>query len=126
LGRYGDVAVHREARVAPGVVVYRLDDRLFFANASYVEGRVREAIRAAEGETHALVFDAEALAYIDSTGFEALLDLFHGLEKEGIAMVMARMKAAVQDQLQEAAGEEFPPERCYPTVRAAVEAQRHT
>jgi hypothetical protein len=34
------------------------------------------------------------------------------------------MKAAVQDQLKEVAGEEIPPERCYPTVRAAVEAQR--
>jgi sulfate permease, SulP family len=124
LGRYADVSVHRQAQVVPGVVIYRLDDRLFFANASYVEGRVREAIRGAEGETHALVFDAEALAYVDTTGLEALLDLFHALDREGIAMVMARMKAEVEQQLQEAAGEEFPPERCYPTVRAAAEGER--
>ena len=39
LGRYADVAVHRSARVTPGVVVYRLDDGLFFANASYVKVR---------------------------------------------------------------------------------------
>jgi SulP family sulfate permease len=32
LGRWADVAVHPSARVVPGVVVYRLDDRLFFAN----------------------------------------------------------------------------------------------
>jgi SulP family sulfate permease len=115
--------VHREAQITPGVVVYRLDDRLFFANANYVAGRVREAIRGAEGTTQALVFDAEALVYIDSTGLEALLDLRHRLEEKGIVMVMARMKDAVQDQLEEAAGDEFSPERCYPTVRAAVEAQ---
>ena len=47
LGRYADVAVHPTARVTPGVVVYRLDDRLFFANAGYVKGRVLEAVRGA-------------------------------------------------------------------------------
>ena len=47
LGRWADVSVHPSARVTPGVVVYRLDDRLFFANAGYVKGRVREALRAA-------------------------------------------------------------------------------
>ena len=45
LGRYGDVSLHPSARVTPGVVVYRLDDRLFFANARYFKGRVREAVR---------------------------------------------------------------------------------
>ena len=35
LGRYADVSLHPSARVTPGVVVYRLDDRLFFANARY-------------------------------------------------------------------------------------------
>ena len=60
LGRYGDIAVHRSARVTAGVVVYRLDDRLFFANASYVKGRVLEAVRGAPTTTHSVVFDAEA------------------------------------------------------------------
>jgi MFS superfamily sulfate permease-like transporter len=33
LGRYADVSLHPSAQITPGVVVYRLDDRLFFANA---------------------------------------------------------------------------------------------
>ena len=33
LGRYADVSLHPSARITPGVVIYRLDDRLFFANA---------------------------------------------------------------------------------------------
>ena len=71
---YRDVALHPSAQVTPGVVVYRLDDRLFFANAVR-QGRVREAIRAAPTETSWFVFDAEAVGHIDSTGMEALLDL---------------------------------------------------
>jgi SulP family sulfate permease len=42
------------------VLVYRLDDRLFFANASYVTGRIREAIDGAPAPVGWLVFDADA------------------------------------------------------------------
>jgi high affinity sulfate transporter 1 len=55
LGRYADVSLHPLARVTAGVVVYRLDDRLFFANARYFKGRVREAIRAAPSPVRWLV-----------------------------------------------------------------------
>ena len=75
--------------MTPGVVVYRLDDRLFFANARYVKGRVREAIRAAPTETSWFVFDAEAVNHIDSTGMEALLDLARDLRREQITLVVA-------------------------------------
>jgi sulfate permease, SulP family len=59
LDRYADVSLHPSAVVTPGVVVYRLDDRIFFANARYVEGRVREALLAAPAPASWLVFDAK-------------------------------------------------------------------
>ncbi|HEV2870443.1 MAG TPA: hypothetical protein VG409_03390, partial [Actinomycetota bacterium] len=39
-----------------GVLVYRLDDQLFFANASYVKGRVREALHGAPAPVRWFVF----------------------------------------------------------------------
>src|SRR5262249_59326312 len=60
LGRYGDVSVHPSAKVTPGIVVYRLDDRLFFANARYFKARVREAIRAGPTPTAWLLLDGGA------------------------------------------------------------------
>jgi SulP family sulfate permease len=118
LGRWADVAVHPTARVAPGVVVYRLDDRLFFANASYVKGRVREAVRGAPSETHAVVLDAEAMTHVDSAGLAALADLEQGLRRDGIRLVVARAKSPLQSTLRDG-GLEL---RGYPTVRAAVES----
>lgn len=47
LGRYANVELHHSAIVTPGVVVYRLHDRFFFANARDVKARVREAVRGA-------------------------------------------------------------------------------
>ena len=123
LGRWADVSVHRSARVTPGVVVYRLDDRLFFANARYVKGRVREALRGAPTETHALVLDAESITHVDSAGLDALDDLAGSLPGEGITLDVARMKDHVRARLA-AAGtvERIGAERFHPTVRAAVAA----
>jgi high affinity sulfate transporter 1 len=119
LGRYGDVAVHRSARVTPGVIVYRLDDRLFFANASYVKGRVLEAVRGAPTETHAVVFDAEGVTHADATGLGALEELVDALQNEGIKLSIARAKAPLTARLEQGGLSGI---RFHPTVRAAVEA----
>jgi MFS superfamily sulfate permease-like transporter len=123
LGRYADVSLHRSAKVTPGVVVYRLDDRLFFANARYVIGRVHEAVRGAAAPVSWLVFDAEAMTHVDASGLEALRELTQSLRQEGIALVFARMKDSTRRNLDEAGlTEEIGGERFYPTVRAAVTA----
>jgi sulfate permease, SulP family len=125
LGRYGDVALHPSARVTPGVVVYRLDDRLFFANAGYVKGRVLEAVRGAPTSTHSVIFHAEAMTHVDATGLAALDELTDALRKEGVTFAVARAKSPLRRRLDEAGltariGEES----FYPTVRAAVENAR--
>jgi sulfate permease, SulP family len=123
LGRYADVRLHPRAQVTPGVLVYRLDDRLFFANASYVKGRIREAINGAPGPVHWLVFDAEALAHIDATGVNTLTELIPSLQQQQITFVFARLKSLMRQQLQEAGVLDLVGEdRLYPTVRAAVQA----
>jgi sulfate permease, SulP family len=119
LGRYADVTVHPSARVTPGVVVYRLDDRLFFANASYVKGRVLEAVHGAPTTTHTVVFDAEAVTHVDSTGLAALEGLVDALRKEGIELTIARAKTPLTARLAEFGLSGIPR---HPTVRAAVEA----
>jgi SulP family sulfate permease len=119
LGRYGDVAVHPTARVTPGVVVYRLDDRLFFANAGYVKGRVLEAVRGAHGPVHCLVFDAESVAHVDMTGLAALTDLQQSLRRENVELVVARAKTPLLERLREAGFDAA----SFPTVRAAVDAR---
>jgi MFS superfamily sulfate permease-like transporter len=123
LGRYGDVALHRTAQVTPGVVVYRLDDRLFFANARYFKGRVREAVRAAPAPVSWLVFDAEAVTHADSTGLGALKQLTGDLRDDGITLVVARLRTRMEQSF-ELAGvtDAIGREHFYPSVRAAVEA----
>ena len=118
LGRWADVARNNDAKVTPGVVVYRLDDRLFFANASYVKGRVQEALRGAPTVTTALVLDAEGMTHVDSAGLQALEDLAGTLKDDGITLHFARAKHPIADRLAERVdGAHF-----HGTVRAAVHA----
>jgi len=123
LGRYADVSLHPSARVTPGVVVYRLDDRLFFANARYFKGRVREAIRAASAPVRWLVLDADAISHADATGLDALLDVTNDLRRDEITLVIARLRTRMEEELEDAGAlEAIGREHLYPTVHAAVEA----
>jgi high affinity sulfate transporter 1 len=122
LGRYANVAVHSSAEVTPGVVVYRLDDRLIFANARYVKGRITEAIAGAPTPTRALVLDAEAISELDASGAEAIQQLVDDLRASEITLVVARMKQPTRDRA-DATGltDLIGPDNFHPTVRAAVE-----
>jgi len=123
LDRYGDVQLHPSAKVIPGVLVYRLDDRLFFANTSYVEGRIREAISGAPAPVHWLVFDAESLNHVDATGVRMLTELIESLREESITFVFARLHGPTSTRLAEAGVLDLVGEdHLYPTVRAAVQA----
>ena len=124
LGRYGDVSLHRTATVTPGVVVYRLDDRLFFANARYFKGRVREAIRAAPAPVSWLVFDAEAVTHADATGLEALDAADQGppAERDHARRRPAQDAHARSSSSSAGVTATIGREHFYPTVRAAVDA----
>jgi high affinity sulfate transporter 1 len=121
--RFVDVQRRPRARIVPGVVVYRLDDRLFFANSRYFRTRVREAIRAAPYDVTAFVFDAESVTSIDASSAAILRDLVEGLHADGIRFVLARPRVAVEEQIDRfGLTDVLPTGERFTTVRAAVSA----
>jgi SulP family sulfate permease len=125
LGRYADVRIHPSARITPGVVVYRLDDRIFFANASYVRGRITEAVAGAPRPIRTFVFDAEGVNHVDATGVAALDEVIGALSSEGIVFAIARMKAPTEKILRDAGVlQTIGTDHVFPTIRAAVDAAR--
>lgn len=123
LGRYANVTFHPSARVTPGVLVYRLDDRLFFANARHFKARVREAIAGAPEPVHWFVFDAEGTTDIDASGTEALEQTIHTLGEQDITFVVAQAKHYLRERF-DASGltARIGGDHVYPTVEAAVDA----
>ena len=121
VGRFVDVLRRPNARVVPGVVVYRLDDRLFFANSRYFTSRIHEAVDGAPYDVHAVVLDAEAVVSLDASGAEGLRRVIEQLHSRGIRFVTARARRVFEQHLDALAlTDVLPSSSRFPTVRAAV------
>lgn len=96
---YHDVTRHPEARLVPGLVLFRWDAPLFFANAELFRDRVLEAALAAPGTVNWLVVGAEPVTSVDVTAADVLLELDGTLRAAGITLCFAEMKDPVKDKL---------------------------
>ena len=96
---YHDITRYPDAKRIPGLVLFRWDAPLFFANAEVFREHVLQAIADAPTPTKWVVVAAEPVTDIDVTAAEALSALDDDLEKAGIELCFAEMKDPVKDQL---------------------------
>ena len=96
---YHDVTRYPEARRVPGLVLFRWDAPLFFANAEVFREHVLQAIADAPTPTKWVIVAAEPVTDIDITAAEALSALDDDLAKFGIELCFAEMKDPVKDKL---------------------------
>jgi sulfate permease, SulP family len=85
----------------PGLVLYRFDGPLFFANAQLLADDIAAAVAegAAPDPVRWVVIDAESVGDVDSTGAGTLADLIDILHERGVTLCLARVKAAVGEYL---------------------------
>jgi high affinity sulfate transporter 1 len=120
---YHDIDRHPSARLIPGLLLYRFDAPLFFANAGYFRRRVRRLVGEAAQPVRWLVVAAEPITDVDTTAADTLHQLLEELREEGVTLAFAELKGPVKDRLQRyglfgAVG----PDRFFPTVGTAVDA----
>jgi MFS superfamily sulfate permease-like transporter len=96
---YHDVTRHPEAQLIPGLVLFRWDAPLFFANAELFHERVLDAVASSPTPVHWLVVTAEPVTSVDVTAADALSELDETLHAAGIEMCFAEMKGPVKDKL---------------------------
>jgi SulP family sulfate permease len=114
-----------EGLLEPGLMVYRFDAPLFFANAQLMADDVMAAVAdgAAAEPVRCVVIDAESIADVDSTGAAVLGELVDDLGRRGITLALARLKAPVEAYLSRAGVmEKVGAERVYLEVDDAVAA----
>jgi SulP family sulfate permease len=99
-GRAGchDVARVRNAATIPGVLVYRFDAPLFYANAEQFRARVRALVRR-HPDTKLVVVDASAIADVDVTAGRMLGELRDELAGAGVRLVVANAVGELHDLL---------------------------
>jgi high affinity sulfate transporter 1 len=96
---YHDVTRHPEAQLIPGLVLFRWDAPLFFANAELFHARVLEAVAGSPTPVRWVVVTAEPVTSVDVTAADALTELDEVLHRAGIELCFAEMKGRVKDKL---------------------------
>lgn len=118
-----DIDDYPTARRVPGLLVYRYDSPLFFANAEDFHQRALRAVRESPERLEWFVLNTEAIVEVDITAVDALEMLRCELADRGAVMALARVKedlraALAPSGLLERIGED----RIFPTLPTAVEA----
>ena len=118
---YHDITRYPDARQVPGLVLFRWDAPLFFANAEFFKERVMEAVAKSPMPVRWLVVAAEPVTSVDVTAGDTIAELDKMLHEMGIEFCFAELKDPVKDKLKRFGlfaqlGENY----FFPTVGAAV------
>src|SRR4051794_18474828 len=121
---FHDLELHPDGESLDGMVVFRFDAPLLFANARTFREQIRR-LAAAEPRPRWIVLAAEPITDVDTTAADMLADLDKELNANGISLVFAEIKDPVWEKLEryELIGTLDPRHR-FPTLRAAVDAFR--
>jgi MFS superfamily sulfate permease-like transporter len=115
------VRAHPAARQIPGVVIFRWEAPLFFANAGIFRRQVRQLVR--EHQPEWVILQCEAITDVDVTAAEMLEQLDDELNAAGIHMAFAEMRARLQDLVfRYGLFETLDRDHFYPTLEAAIAA----
>ena len=95
---YHDVRSYPDARQLPGLVIYRFDAPLFFANAKTFRDEILRLARA-EPTPRWIVVAAEPITDVDTTAADVLLELDQLLDERGQSLVFAELKDPVRRKI---------------------------
>jgi high affinity sulfate transporter 1 len=96
---YHDITRYPDARRIPGLVLFRWDAPLFFANAEFFKERVLDAVATSPTPVRWLVVAAEPVTSVDVTACDMVAELDQALHAQGIELCFAEVKDPVKDKL---------------------------
>ena len=118
---YHDITRYPQASRIPGLVLFRWDAPLFFANAELFRDRVLAAVADAPQSVRCVVVAAEPVTSVDITAADILVELDDTLNGQGIELWFAEMKDPVKDKLKRfGLYARFGADIFYPTLGEAV------
>lgn len=118
-----DIDDYPDAEQIPGLLVFRYDAPLCFANAQDFRSRALAAVDDQDDRVEWLLLNAEAIVELDTTAASAMRQLAKDLGRRRVVFAMARVKQDLRAQL--VRGElldVIDEERFYPTLPVAIEA----
>jgi high affinity sulfate transporter 1 len=119
---YHDIKRYPEARLIPGMVLFRWDAPLFFANAELFQEQVLNAVSNSPTPVKRIIVAAEPVTSVDITSADVLTQLQKTLNASQIELHFAEMKDPVKDKLKRfEIFQIFGPDIFHPTIGSAVD-----
>ena len=81
----------------PGLLIYRFDAPLFFANVSVMTDELSDLVATAVPPYEWILVDAESIHDMDTTAVQGLQELVEDLQAAGIVLAFARLRHAVRE-----------------------------
>jgi len=120
---YHDSSRYPQARRIPGLVLFRWDAPLFFANAELFQNCVVDAVASSPTPVRWVVVTAEPVTSVDVTAADVLTELNDTLAAADVQLRFAEMKDPVKDKLKKfGVLARFGEPTFYATIGEAVEA----
>jgi SulP family sulfate permease len=120
---YQDIEHRPDSETLPGLIIYRIDAPLFFANARFLREQVQRLVDTAKSPVRMVVLDCGAMFDLDVTAAETLEELDRELDERGITLVLAEPHAPMRHVLRRSGLlEKLGPENIFPTVDGSVRA----
>ena len=120
---YHDLTRYPDARLVPGLVLFRWDAPLFFANAELFNERVLAAVAGSQAPVRRVVVAAEPITSVDVTAADTLSELRQALERKGVELCFAELKDPVKDKIRRfGLLEQFGEWTFFGTIDAAVDS----
>ena len=124
LAGYHDVQIYPAAQRLPGLVIYRFDAPLFFANATTFRDEVRHLAKA-DPPPAWIIVAAEPMTDVDTTAADMLEELDTGLNAQGTSLVFAELKDPVRRKIERyGLTKTISSGHFFPTIESAVTAFR--
>jgi MFS superfamily sulfate permease-like transporter len=118
---YHDITRFPDARRIPGLVLFRWDAPLFFANAEFFKERVLRAVAESPTPVRWFVVAAEPVTSVDVTAADVVAELDSALQAQGIEFCFAELKDPVKDKLKRfGLFSRLGEQSFFPTIGAAV------
>jgi high affinity sulfate transporter 1 len=92
-----DKKFYPEAEPVPGLLIFRPNGLLFFANANRVRSHLLSLLKETEGPVHDVIISLESSPEIDATSVDMLDQLRSELSERGISLKFARVSEPVRD-----------------------------
>jgi MFS superfamily sulfate permease-like transporter len=120
---FGDLNEYPQGETYPGLIIFRFDQQLFFANAPKFKEAILSLVKLADLPVKTVLVDAEDMPEVDTTATDMLVELIEELARSEVRVCFARVRKNVMDHFKRAGLDTLvESDRFYLSVREGVDA----